>query len=66
MLVTSFDMRGQTGDWTAKDVERDDSFNKESEHATIVSIRSSATLFKRCIYVSTMGFPSTVAVLTPS
>ena len=66
MLVTNFDVRGQTGDWTAKDVERDDSFNKESGHTTIVSIQLSAIFSKRCIYVSTIGFPSTVDVLTPS
>lgn len=35
MLATKFDVRGKTGDWTAKDVERDDSFNKKSGHATV-------------------------------
>lgn len=50
MLATKFDVRGQTGGWAAKDVERDDSFNKESGHATIVSIRLSTRYCLKSVF----------------
>ena len=42
-------MRGQTGDRTAEDVERDDSFDEKSRYAAIVSIQSLITLFKNAL-----------------
>jgi hypothetical protein len=60
--VTGLGVSSQTGDWTA---EGDDSFDEKSGHAIVVSIRLSTTSFRGHNYVSTIGFASTVDVLTP-